>query len=49
MGTLIKNAKIVNEGNIIEGDLLIEKELISKVAKNIDSKTTILLMPMNVI
>ena len=38
MGTLIKNAKIVNEGNIIEGDLLIEKELISKVAKNIDGK-----------
>jgi len=38
MGTLIKNAKIVNEGNIIEGDLLIEKEFISKVAKNIDGK-----------
>jgi len=32
---LIKNAKIVNEGNIIDGDVLIEGKFISKVASQI--------------
>jgi dihydroorotase len=36
--TLIKNAKIVNEGIIIEGDVLIENECIIEVAENIASK-----------
>ena len=31
MGTLIKNAQIVNEGNIFKGHLLIENERISKI------------------
>lgn len=35
MKSLIKNAKIVNEGQIFESDLLIENDLISKIAKNI--------------
>lgn len=35
MKTLIKNAKIVNEGQIFESDLLIENDLISKISKNI--------------
>ena len=35
MRTLIKNARIVNEGRIFESDLLIEKGLIAKIAKNI--------------
>lgn len=35
---LIKNAKIVNEGKIFEGDVLIEDELISKVEKSISAK-----------
>ena len=35
MGTLIKNAKIINEGEILERDLLIEGEYISKIEKNI--------------
>ena len=29
--TLIKNAKIVNEGNIFEGEILIENGLIVKI------------------
>ncbi len=33
---LIKNAKIVNEGSIFEGDVLIENEFISKIGKNIE-------------
>jgi len=33
--SLIKNVKIVNEGQIFESDLLIENDLISKIAKNI--------------
>ena len=33
---LIKNAKIVNEGLIFEGDVLIENEFISKIDKNIE-------------
>ena len=35
--TLIKNAKIVNEGIVLEGDVLIENEFIIEVAKNIDA------------
>ncbi|WP_291114096.1 dihydroorotase [Flavobacterium sp. UBA6135] len=33
--TLIKNAKIVSEDKIFEGDVLIEGEIISQIAKNI--------------
>jgi dihydroorotase len=32
---LIKNAKIVNEGTIFEGDVLLENQFISKIAQNI--------------
>ncbi|MFW2136867.1 dihydroorotase [Chryseobacterium sp. TY4] len=35
MKSLIKNVKIVNEGQIFESDLLIENDLISKIAKNV--------------
>ena len=35
MGTVIKNAKIVNENQIIEGDLLIENQVIIKIAPSI--------------
>ena len=35
MGTVIKNVKIINEGEILERDLLIEGEYISKIDKNI--------------
>ena len=35
MGTIIKNAKIVNENQIIEGDLLIENQVIIKIAPSI--------------
>lgn len=35
MKILIKNAKIVNENQIIESDLLIENDLISRIEKNI--------------
>ena len=35
MGTIIKNAKIVNEHQIIEGDLLIENQVIIKIAPSI--------------
>lgn len=35
MKTLIKNAKIVNEGQILESDLLIENDLIKKIDNNI--------------
>ena len=37
---LIKNAKIVNEGSIFEGDLLIENEIISQIAESISPKTS---------
>ena len=37
---LIKNAKIVNEGNIFEGDVLIENEIISQIAESISPKTS---------
>ena len=37
--TLIKNAKIVNEGTVFNGDLLIEGEYITKIAASIPSKS----------
>ncbi len=36
---LIKNAKIVNEGQIFEGDVLIEGEIITAVSENISPKS----------
>ena len=38
MGIIIKNVRIINEGKIFEGDVLIEGELISKIASNISVK-----------
>jgi len=35
---LIKNAKIVNEGKIFEGDLLIENQIIAEIADSISAK-----------
>jgi dihydroorotase len=37
---LIKNAKIVNEGTIFEGDVLIENEFIVEIAVNISAKSS---------
>ncbi|WP_417556684.1 dihydroorotase [Mesoflavibacter zeaxanthinifaciens] len=37
--TLIKNAKIVNEGEIVNGDILIEGEIITKIAPSISPKS----------
>ncbi|WGD35542.1 dihydroorotase [Olleya sp. YS] len=37
--TLIKNAKIVNEGTIFNGDILIEGEFITKIAESISPKS----------
>lgn len=37
---LIKNAKIVNEGKIVEGDVLIENEWIVEIADNITPKSS---------
>jgi len=37
--TLIKNAKIVNEGQIFEGDLLIEGQIITKIDTSISAKS----------
>ncbi|MBC3757013.1 dihydroorotase [Hyunsoonleella sp. SJ7] len=37
--TLIKNAKIVNEGTIFNGDILIEGEFIKRIAKSISAKS----------
>lgn len=37
---LIKNAKIINEGTIFEGDVLIENDLIVEVADSISLKTS---------
>ena len=37
--TLIKNAKIVNEGQIVNGDILIEGEFIAKIAPSISPKS----------
>jgi len=38
MNTLIVNAKIVNEGKVLEGDVLIRKERIEKIGSNISEK-----------
>lgn len=38
MKTLIKNARIINEGAIMEGDVLIEGEFISKIAESISAQ-----------
>jgi len=38
--TLIKNAKIVNEGQVIEGDILIQGEHIKDVASSISAKSS---------
>lgn len=37
---LIKNAKIVNEGSVFDGDVLIENDLIVEVADSISLKTS---------
>ncbi|HEU4497519.1 MAG TPA: dihydroorotase [Flavobacterium sp.] len=37
---LIKNAKIVNEGAIFEGDVLIENEFIAEIAESISAKSS---------
>ncbi len=37
---LIKNAKIVNEGSIFEGDVLIENDLIVEISDSISLKTS---------
>ncbi|KAF2520107.1 dihydroorotase [Flavobacterium salilacus subsp. salilacus] len=37
---LIKNAKIVNEGNVFEGDLLIEDKYIKEIGESISPKTS---------
>ena len=42
MGTVIKNVKIINEGEILERDLLIEGEYISKIDKNISVNNHVL-------
>ena len=41
---LIKNAKIINEGNIFVGDILIEGEIISSISNkiNVDSGTEVI-------
>ena len=36
---LIRNAKIVNEGVVFEGDILIENELITEIAQKISPKS----------
>ncbi|MGC4129401.1 MAG: dihydroorotase [Bergeyella sp.] len=40
MKTLLKNAKIVNENQIFESDLLIENDLILKIEKNISEENS---------
>lgn len=35
---LIKNAKIVNEGKIVEGDVLIQNQFIAEIGENINAK-----------
>ena len=37
--TIIKNAKIVNEGNIFEGDILIENDIIKEIDSSISVKS----------
>lgn len=41
MGTLLKNAKIVNEGKIVSGHVLIENETIAKIFKVEDDITSL--------
>jgi dihydroorotase len=41
--TIIKNARIVNEGRIIEGDVLIKDERIEKISGNISDKNATIL------
>src|SRR6187431_433676 len=38
MNTLIINAKIVNEGKVIENDILVRNERIEKIGSNLSSK-----------
>ncbi len=38
--TLIKNAKIINEGHIFEGDILIEGEFIKEISDSISAKSS---------
>lgn len=38
--TLIKNAKIVNEGTIFEGDILIENDIIKEINESIGAKSS---------
>jgi dihydroorotase len=41
MGTiLIKNARIVNEGEIFEGDILVENDIIKEVSSSISAKSS---------
>ncbi|HBY66926.1 MAG TPA: dihydroorotase, partial [Flavobacteriaceae bacterium] len=37
---LIKNANIVNEGSIFQGDVLIENDIIAEVSNSISAKTS---------
>ena len=37
---LIKNAKIVNEGIVFEGDVLIENDFIVEISENISAKSS---------
>jgi dihydroorotase len=37
---LIKNAKIVNEGTVFEGDVLIENDIIVEISENISAKSS---------
>ncbi len=37
--TLIKNARIVNEGKIVEGDILIEDNIIKEIDTSISVKS----------
>ena len=37
---LIRNAKIVNEGVVFEGDILIENEFITEIAQKISPKSS---------
>ena len=39
MRTLIKNARIVNEGNVFEGDLLVRDDRIDQIGRSISSKS----------
>ena len=43
MKTLIKNVKIVNEGKIVEGDVLIENDLISKIDSQISEEADLII------